>query len=362
MSDLESGPPPQDVPAHEAADDEYRPIVSLSPSPLPTGFQAYRSPRLTLPKDNDVYLDFISKAREPEKVIRRCTGLVLTLIVLWLTGTLLLDLSATLTEGRPAFETLRLRLSDSGFVLRGVALASFAVAGSIAWGIWSWTRPHPVRFNRQRREMAYVNDAGSPPFFIPWDEVHAFVRTTEIESPLDPLQIHVLNICLFAEDDDQKNVLLSFHSSLEMAIGEWESIRIFMERGPKFLPPDKVSHETPADAFERFRMQRQLWRRCYGYWRYLLFFVLPNLLCGWTLPFHIAKWIKKLPRSNHSKEMEEWSQSIPLRSWKRADELHLHQSAEMYKYFQTGKTLMDYQREQLRRGLLVEDLHEDTNS
>lgn len=362
MSDLESGPPPQDVPAHEAEDDEYRHIVSLSPSPLPTGFQAYRSPRLTLPKDNDVYLDFISKAREPEKVIRRCTGLALTLIVLWLTGTLLLDISATLTEGRPAFETLRLRLSDSGFVLRGVALAGIAMVGSIAWGIWSWTRPHPVRFNRQRREMAYVNDADSPPFFIPWDEVHAFVRTTEIESPLDPFQIHVLNICLFAEDDDQKNVLLSFHSSLEMAIGEWESIRIFMERGPKFLPPDKVSHETPADAFERFRMQRQLCRECYSYWRYLLFFVLPNLLCGWTLPFHIATWIKKLPRSNHSKEMEEWSQSIPLSSWKRADEWHLHQSAEMHKYFQTGKTLMDYQREQLRRALLVEDLPEDTNS
>ncbi|GAB7533463.1 hypothetical protein PS3A_58790 [Pseudomonas sp. 3A(2025)] len=360
MSDLESGSPPQNVPAHEAEDDEYRHIVSLSS--LPTGFPAYRSPGLTLPKDNDVYLDFIPKAREPEKVIRRCTGLALTLIMLWLTATLLLDISATLTEGRPAFETLRLRLSDSGFVLRGVALAGIAMAGSIAWGIWSWTRPHPVRFNRQRREMAYVNDTDLPPFFMPWEEVRALVRTVEIETVLGPLQIHVLNLFLFAEDDDQKSILLSSHSSLEMAIGEWESIRLFMERGRKFLPDNKVTHEVPADAFELFRMQRQLCREFHGYPRYLLLFVLPNLLCGWTLPFHIAKWIKKLPRSSHSKEMEEWSQSIPLRSWKRADEWHLYQSAEMHEYFQAGGTLMDYQREILKRARLDEDSSEDANS
>ncbi|WP_109511359.1 hypothetical protein [Pseudomonas ovata] len=352
----------QDTAPLETEDAIGKDSISVSPFPLPTGFRAYRSPKLSLPDDNEVYLDFTPKVRLPERVIRRYLGFALGLIAIYLVYTLALDI-ISLTGQRPAFERLRGLLADDGWLISVGAFIAFILISSVLRSIWVWTRPYPMRFNRQRREMAYIADADQRTRFIAWEKIGAFVRGTDTHTSLlaEPIRIYTLNLVLFSEDDAETNIFLSSHSSLEKAMGEWESIRIFMERGRKYLPADSVAHDAMGGTLEHLHMLRDLYKQG-SYLRYLLVFIPLNLLAGGTLPFHIARWIKKLPRVEHSKEMREWSQAIPSRSWKRPDELFRELTLERLEYLNTGKTLMDYQRECVEFVRLEDDAFEEANS
>ncbi|ORC45965.1 hypothetical protein BZK31_28700, partial [Pseudomonas floridensis] len=63
-----------------------------------------------------------------------------------------------------------------------------------AQAVYPHSKIPPTRFNRQRREVAYVASRGEPPRFIPWEDVIACVSSSMVATPYGTQQNYALMI------------------------------------------------------------------------------------------------------------------------------------------------------------------------
>jgi hypothetical protein len=207
--------------------------------------------------------------------------------------------------------------------------------------IYQLTKHPPIRFNRQRREVAYVPKRGQPPRFVPWEEVIACVTSGQVVTQYGTHNSFSLMIGLRNADSGDVLWLTVPTGSLMLAVSEWEAIRVYMEEGPNALPqPMSEEHEEGTVAF--FYFCRRVYRANYSYPHYFFGFLMIQFFSGWTLPCHIAAWIERLPKTSFPKAVIEWSKPLPPERWQKPSEELIEQSKEVRKSLRNGKSLFDH--------------------
>ncbi|MCU1728456.1 hypothetical protein NTD86_15835 [Pseudomonas sp. 7P_10.2_Bac1] len=94
----------------------------------------------------------------------------------------------------------------------------------------------PVRFIRQRREVAYVRQQGEPPLIVLWEEVIACVTVGTTVNPYAVTHSYSLMIGLRDSTSGEVVWLTLNVGHLSLAVSEWEALRVYMEEGPLALP------------------------------------------------------------------------------------------------------------------------------
>ena len=202
----------------------------------------------------------------------------------------------------------------------------------------------PIRFNRQRREVAYVAKRGEPPRIIPWEEVIACVSSGTVATDYGVQNRFALMIGLRDASDGQVVWLTVPSATLGLAVSEWEAIRVYMEEGPAALPVPFMAGMPDEGTVAFFHACRRDYRERHWYVRYLFGFLLIQFCSGWTLPCLISEWVERLPKASFPKTVRDWSKPLPRDQWQAPSAELLEESEAVRHSFRQGKTLFDHLR------------------
>ncbi|WJK12466.1 DUF6708 domain-containing protein [Pseudomonas fluorescens] len=309
----------------------------LSPLPVPTGIPAFSARNLHRGV-NETYLDFSVGRGNFEFMARAGIGSIafITLFFLFVSGFgswLRRDVQPFLAGWFDFFTNA----FTQGFIwtLSAVYLCIFI------YTVRKVSTYPPIRFNRQRREVAFLAKRGDRPRYIQWEDIIICVSSGQLITQYTVMPDHKLIIGL--RDTLTGDVLWTVIStgSLNLAISEWEAIRAYMEEGPSVLPPQQTDElEEGSVAF--FHLCRRTYRKEHSYLRYLWGFVTIQFFSGWTLPCYISGWVNKRPKAGFPKEVLDWSRPLPSNQHAKPSEELLQESAEVLKAFSNRQSLLDY--------------------
>jgi len=318
-------------------------VFYLASLPLPTGSPAISSRKLYR-FANDAYLDFMMGSATCEVGVRVGIGSIMVVAIMLFGTALGLGIYGYIDHGMSPFRIVILFALPNWYTW-GIFSCLIIIYGFTFFkAIFRYISLAPIRFNRQRREVAYVPKRGQPPRFVQWEEVIACVTNGQIVTQYGTHNSFSLMIGL--RDADSGDVLwLSVPTgSLMLAVSEWEAIRVYMEEGPRALPqPMSEEHEEGTVAY--FHFCRRVYRENHSYVRYLFGFMLIQFCSGWTLPCHIAAWVERLPKTTFPKAVIEWSKPIPREQWQKPSEELIEQSKAVRKSLRKGKSLFDHFRQ-----------------
>ncbi|MHC8352941.1 hypothetical protein ACYZT7_27475 [Pseudomonas sp. RT4P38] len=244
------------------------------------------------------------------------------------------------------------------FDLIGNALQASAVlsvgfvfpVGGFVYGMLSNVRTlaksYPVRFNRQRREVCYIDDTTHRVLIVPWESVVAWVASSQGITSYGAMRDYTFGMGLEDEEHDTVQFVLSSQPSDTHALGMWTSIRNYMEEGELVDAPnpmlaalgitlseDELKPYEGLHTFEIERLdaralgrlddggghltpeQRQRW----GYskrsrWP-LRFWYIRRVIVFWKMPYLIAEWAHRKGRPTLPERVQAWSQPLPPEHW-----------------------------------------------
>jgi len=326
-------------------------VFYLAPRPVPTGTKAFSSRNLHRGL-NEEYIDFALGMANLEFGLRGWLGSVNFIILFFFLGGLGLGIFEHVNYGAPIVDIIIKFVIPNWYIWGFVAMLFSFNSYLFLSTVHQLTIAPPIRFNRQRREVAYVPKRGQPPRFVQWEEVIACVTSGQIVTQYGTHNSFSLMIGL--RDADSGDVLwLSVPTgSLMLAVSEWEAIRVYMEEGPRALPqPMSEEHEEGTVAY--FHFCRRVYRENHSYVRYLFGFMLIQFCSGWTLPCHIAAWVERLPKTSFPKSVIEWSKPLPPEQWQKPSEELIEQSKAVRESLRKGKSLFDHYRDDEKESNVV---------
>ena len=246
--------------------------------------------------------------------------------------------------GAPVFEIFLTLFLPNYYLWGFVGGLALMYIYCFAQAVYPHSNIPPTRFNRQRREVAYVAKRGEPARFIPWEDVIACVSSSMVATEYSTQQKFALMIGLRDASDGQVVWLTVPSYTLGMAVGEWEAIRAYMEEGPSALPLPMMGENMEEGTVEFFHMCRKGYRYDHGYLRYLFGFLLIQFCSGWTLPCRIAAWVERLPKKAFPKAVLDWSKPLPPEQWQHPSDELIEQSEAVRKTLNKGLTVFDHFR------------------
>ncbi|WP_236709341.1 DUF6708 domain-containing protein [Pseudomonas sp. Leaf127] len=315
----------------------------LAPLPLPTGAKPYTS-RIPTQATDHTYMDIMLRSASFEFAIRIVIALLMSFTLFIFLIALFLGTYSYLNFGRPILEDIYILFLSHWFIPLFLLGASVLYGGPIAWEAFLTARTPPIRFNRQRREVAYVARRGMAPHIVPWENLIACISSTITLTKYGYQPSDTLRIGLPASGKDEVVWLDIACFNLACALSEWETIRVYMEEGPDTRPKyfDVSDLEAEEGSLEHFHLCRRVYREKQGYLMYLFGFVFLQALGGWTLPCHIAAWIQRLPKTAFPKSIHEWSKPLPPDQWQQPSAELIEQSQAVQKTLRKGLTLIDH--------------------
>ncbi|WP_241088134.1 hypothetical protein [Pseudomonas viridiflava] len=316
-------------------------VFYLAPRPVPTGVAAFSS--RSLHRDaNGVHLDFGLSSATLEFAVRWYIGSLMSVVVIFQLIGLGLSIDDHFRFGKPLFELYLTLVLPNHFFWMFIGVLFLLYGYSFFPAIYRHSTIPPTRFNRQRREVAYVAKRGEPPRFIPWEDVIACVSSSMVATEYGTQQKFALMIGLRDASDGQVVWLTVPSYTLGMAVGEWEAIRAYMEEGPSALPLPMMGENMEEGTVEFFHMCRKGYRYDHWYIRYLFGFLLIQFCSGWTLPCRIAAWVERLPKKAFPKAVLDWSKPLPPEQWQHPSDELIEQSKAVRKTLRKGLTVFDH--------------------
>ncbi|MCQ9391895.1 hypothetical protein NRB14_09855, partial [Pseudomonas viridiflava] len=234
-------------------------VFYLAPRPVPTGVAAFSS--RSLHQDaNDVYLDFGLGCATVEFAVRCSIGSVMSIVFLFTFASIGLGVNDYVKFERPVLDIFLNTFLPSTFIWSLIGSLALLYMYCFIHAVYPHSAIPPTRFNRQRREVAYVAKRGEPPRFIPWEDVIACVSSSMVATEYGTQQKFALMIGLRDASDGQVVWLTVPSYTLGMAVGEWEAIRAYMEEGPSALPLPMMGENMEEGTVEFFHMCRKGYR------------------------------------------------------------------------------------------------------
>ncbi|MEA9975805.1 MULTISPECIES: hypothetical protein [unclassified Pseudomonas] len=224
----------------------------------------------------------------------------------------------------------------------GVVLIGICWHGSLQ-DIRKNAKQYPIRFNRQRREVCFVDSDTHEVLIVPWESVVAWVSQSEMISQYGSVQLFEFGMGLEDEKNDTVQFVLASKPSQAHAIGTWEAIRRYMEQGiPSqadelsvwMIGRDLTEDELrPYEGLHTWNVERRIkedtgslhmpisdermaeigleprtrWPLRWWYVRRVLTF--------WKMPYMLAEWGHKAGSPVLPEAVQRWSQPIPAEQW-----------------------------------------------
>ena len=316
----------------------------LAPLPVYTG-QAQVS-RRNFSAMNETYLELGGSNRgmvEQGKIL--ATGIWMALFVAFIAPSLLIMYGVLFypENFRTPWRDLLL------FIEAGskISLASILPIGAVIYGMLSNVRTlaksYPVRFNRQRREVCYIDDTTHRVLIVPWESVVAWVARSQGVTSYGAMRDYTFGMGLEDEERDTVQFILSAQPSDAHALGMWTSIRNYMEDGEQVDKPNPMvailnitlseDELKPYEGLHTFEIERldarfmgdldddidDAYRKRYGYpqptrWP-LRWWYVRRVLTFWKMPYLIAEWAHRKGRPTLPESVQAWSQPLPPEQW-----------------------------------------------
>lgn len=315
-------------------------VFYLSPKPVPTGMPAFSGQNLHQ-QANEVFLDVGAGQASVEFAARCYIGSVMFLVIFFVICTGGMASVSIHLGDRPFWSDWGHYLLNPfmwGFIGCFVVFYCFCMFRIIR-NIGSRS---PVRFNRQRREVALVF-RGEAPVYVPWEEVIACVSVSQVITQYAVMPSFALLLGLRNAGTGDVYWVTIPAGNLGLAVSEWEAIRVYMEEGPAALPTPVLSDEEFQEGtVAYFHMCRGVYRQEHWWPRYAFGFLVIQFCSGWTLPCHIAQWVNHRPKAVFPQEVLDWSQPLPAERHAKPSEALLKESAEIRNAFAKGHNLLDY--------------------
>lgn len=218
------------------------------------------------------------------------------------------------------------------------------VGYSIVEGVRTQAKQYPLRFNRQRREVCFVDPKTHEVLIVSWESVVAWVSQSEMITQYGATQFFTFGMGLEDEKNDTVQFVLVGKPSQAHAIGTWEAIRLYMENG---IPKDQTGdwlrmllgreltedELRPHEGLHTWNVEKRIkedmgslhmpisdermaevgldprtrWPVRWWYVRRVLTF--------WKMPYMIAEWGHKAGYPVLPDEVQRWSQPIPAEQW-----------------------------------------------
>ncbi|MFJ2466968.1 hypothetical protein [Pseudomonas sp. NPDC087615] len=228
-----------------------------------------------------------------------------------------------------------------------VCFLSLAPIGAFIYGMLSNVRAlaksYPVRFNRQRREVCYIDDTTHRVLIVPWESVVAWVARSQGVTSYGAMRDYTFGMGLEDEEHDTVQFILSAQPSDVHALGMWTSIRNYMEEGELVDTPSPMlaalsitlseDELKPYEGLHTFEIERldarfmgdlddgmdDDYRKRYGYpqptrWP-LRWWYVRRILTFWKMPYLIAEWAHRKGRPTLPENVQAWSQPLPPEQW-----------------------------------------------
>ncbi|WP_258371544.1 DUF6708 domain-containing protein [Aquipseudomonas alcaligenes] len=311
-------------------------VFYLSPKPIPTGMPAISAQHLHR-EASEVFLDFAAGKATIEFGTRASIGSVVAMIIFLLCVS---GFGAWLRRHQEPFLPGWLDGFTNPFMWGFIGLLVVVAGYHMVRAIHQVSARPPVRFNRQRREVAFVPRKGEAPRYVPWEEVIACVTAGQTITQYAVTPSFALLIGLRDSGTGDVFWVTIPSASLGLAISEWEAIRTYMEEGPSTLPAQPEEYEEGTVAY--FHLCRQVYRDEHSFIRYLFGFLGIQFFSGWTLPCHLSTWVNRRPKAMLPQEVLDWSQNLPTEQHARPSDALKQQSAEVRKALAKGQSLQDY--------------------
>lgn len=311
----------------------------LAPKPLPTGMAAFSGQRMHR-EFNDVFLDFAHSVSGLEFAVRASVGSHAFLMIFFF-----------MVSGIAAWGRRHKEDFFEGWWVFFTTWPIWVVIGCFVLisfcflykSIHQITSVPPVRFNRQRREVAYVRQKGEPPLIVPWEEVIACVTAGTVVNPYAVMHSYSLMIGLRDSTSGEVVWLTLNVGHLSLAVCEWEALRVYMEEGPLALPePLLVDEEFQEGTVAYFHMCRGVYREMHSWPVYAFGFLTIQFCSGWTLPCRFSEWIYTRPKAAFPDSIREWSKPLPAEQHAKPSAELVQQSAELRQALSKGQSLFDY--------------------
>ncbi|MFP3517366.1 DUF6708 domain-containing protein [Pseudomonas sp. SIMBA_077] len=314
----------------------------LAPKPLPTGAAAFSGQRMHR-EVNDVFLDFAHGVSGLEFFVRISVGSVIFMIIFFILIGLFLGIDDYINYESPVFEILLTLVLPNYYVWGFIAILMLMAGVPLYKSIHQITSVPPVRFNRQRREVAYVRQKGEPPLIVPWEEVIACVTAGTTVNQYAVMNSYSLMIGLRDSSSGEVVWLTLNVGHLSLAVSEWEALRVYMEEGPLALPePLLVDEEFQEGTVAYFHMCRGVYREMHSWPVYAFGFLTIQFCSGWTLPCRFSEWIYTRPKAAFPTSILEWSKPLPAEQHAKPSAELVLQSAELRQALSKGQSVFDY--------------------
>ncbi|VVP61294.1 hypothetical protein PS903_06205 [Pseudomonas fluorescens] len=241
-------------------------------------------------------------------------------------------------------------LIDAIKVFSSYALLFIIPLGAFIYGMLSNVRTlaksYPVRFNRQRREVCYIDDTTHLVLIVPWESVVAWVARSQGVTSYGAMRDYTFGMGLEDEERDTVQFILSAQPSDAHALGMWTSIRNYMEDGELVDTPNPMltalgitlteDELKPYEGLHTFEIER-LDARALGRlddggghltaeerkrWGYskrspwpLRWWYVRRVIVFWKMPYLIAEWAHRKGRPTLPENVQAWSQPLPPEQW-----------------------------------------------
>jgi hypothetical protein len=232
-------------------------------------------------------------------------------------------------------------------VFSSYALLSIIPLGAFIYGMLSNVRTlaksYPVRFNRQRREVCYIDDTTHRVLIVPWESVVAWVARSQGVTSYGAMRDYTFGMGLEDEEHDTVQFILSAQPSDAHALGMWTFIRNYMEDGEQVDTPNPMvailnitlseDELKPYEGLHTFEIERldarfmgdlddemdDAYRKRYGHpqptrWP-LRWWYVRRVLTFWKMPYLIAEWAHRKGRPTLPDSVQAWSQPLPPEQW-----------------------------------------------
>ena len=232
-------------------------------------------------------------------------------------------------------------------------------------GVFKAAKTYPVRFNRQRREVCYVDSKTRRVLIVPWESVVAWVSNTQGVTSYGATRQYTFGMGLEDEEQDKVQFLLLPQPSDAHALGMWTSIRNYMEDGQLVDAPNPMlkalgltpsgDRLKPYEGLHTFEIEREdaramgsldeggdeltpEQREHYGYskksyWPLRRWYMW-RVLSFWKMPYMLAEWAHRKGRPTLPEQVQTWSEALPPEQWAKP-------SGALVKANQMVKTAMD---------------------
>ncbi|WP_080636217.1 DUF6708 domain-containing protein [Pseudomonas sp. ATCC 13867] len=217
------------------------------------------------------------------------------------------------------------------------ALMTYAVISSTR----QKARVRPLRFNRQRREVCYLPEGSDTPIIQPWEDLVAWMSVSTGYTGAAVMSTYTFGLAVDNPVTDRVHFLTHGVLTPAHALGKWEAIRCFMEKGPEHCP-GVAPYESRA-TFDQLRADlHQDYRDGYVSALKVFWFYLANVVTWWKFPYWVAEWDHRYSMKSMPTSVEEWSRPLPAAQWAKPSAELLKQNAALAKSYAQGKNFTDH--------------------